>query len=119
MIVDCCGERHQDAGHAGGAQFGQGRGPCPAHHQVGPGVGSRHVGDEGFQLRGHAGVGIGLGGFAQHLFAALVAHFELEPGQAGDHARHRLVKRARALAAAQHQHAQAGVRRCQALRGYG
>ena len=48
VVVDRGRERNQHAGHAGGAQFGNGQRAGAADHQIGPGIGFGHVGDEGF-----------------------------------------------------------------------
>ena len=51
VVVDRQRERHQHAADAGGAQFGQRQRAGAAHDEVGPGIGRRHVGDEGLDAR--------------------------------------------------------------------
>ena len=107
VVVDRLRERHQHAADARGAQFGERQRAGAADHEVGPGVGGGHVGDEGLDARGDAGLAYARVGVGAQLLAALVAHFDASTSvQRRQRLRHRRVQRARALAAAEHQQAQ-------------
>lgn len=67
MIVDGGGKRHQHAADTGGAQFGQGGRAGAAYHQICPGIGSGHVGNEGFDAGVDACLCIGRFGFGAQL----------------------------------------------------
>jgi hypothetical protein len=101
------GIRNHEAGHTGGGKLGHGHGAGAADHQIGLRVGGGHVIDEAKRLGGHAGL---LVGTLQSLDMALAALMrDLRPILRRKHregARHHIVERLGAQAAADHQQLQ-------------
>src|SRR5690606_25029057 len=78
--------------------------PCPAYHQIGPGIGLGHVFDKGLHLGLHADRSVGLAGLVQMMATTLVTDLRaLAGGQQGQRQRQQLVQRQRTQAPAQHQ----------------
>ncbi len=70
------GQRHEDGSHTGSSHFGDGQGSRPADHQVGPGIGSRHILDKFAYLGIDTLLGIGRADGVAIALATLVTHLD-------------------------------------------
>jgi hypothetical protein len=110
VIVHRGGKRHQHGRQGRGGELRHGQRAGAADEQLRPAVGLGHVIDERLDPRLHACLAIGALGHLEGGPTGLVAHLEDLPGpEQRQRARHGLVERARALAAAKHQQAQRGA----------
>ena len=108
MIVGGGRKRHQECAESGGLQLGDGHGAGPAQGQIRPGIGRRHVVDEGQHLgldrelpiRGARRLDTPLARLVPHLRAARRI-------EARQRLRHGGVQALRTLAAAEHQETRA------------
>ena len=116
MIVDRLRERHQHAADADRTQFRKRQCAGATDHEIRPGIGRGHVGDERLDACFDTGSGIRTARFIEHLLAGLVQHVHRQ-AERRDRLRHCIVQCACALAAAQHQQAQCAAVREVALRG--
>ncbi|MCY1529321.1 hypothetical protein D9M68_644570 [compost metagenome] len=114
VVVDRVGQRHQERRQAGGGQFAHGQGAGAADDQIGPGVGTGHVLDEGRDLGFDRGLAITLRGDLVMFAPGLVEHLRPQVRRhLGQGFRQQLVQGLGAQAAAQHQ--QARLAACQGI----
>ena len=106
VIIDRRSERHEQRGHPGGRDLGDGERACAAHHEVGLGVGCGDVIDEGLDARGHPGVCIAAARAFESTRAGLMTHLPSARWQHRERSRHRGVQARGTLTAADHQQPQ-------------
>ena len=99
MIIDGVRKGNQDARHAARREFGDGHGAGAADHEIGLGVASRHVIDEGDELALHVGGPIARAQVVQ-VFLTRLVNDQRSLTEQRERARHGLVQRLRTEAAA-------------------
>ena len=111
IVVKGVRQRNEEAGRPIVGQLRHGRGARAGDDELRRGDALRQVAEEGRDMRGDPGVGIGLANPREILLAGLLHHREPPAHvlrQALKRRRQRLGKEARALAAAEHEQQQAG-----------